>query len=159
MSVGSSATTARHHDSVLDDDPPLLEWDSWPLRDEPAVLIMLLLALVGTGLAVFFTTERILWTAVAEGCVLLAFIRAVLPATYRMGPRGVERIVFGLLQRVPWESVGAVRIERRGLFLLDTPEFCAIDFLRALYIPFSEHREAILARLEYYLANRSQSAR
>ncbi|WP_460167736.1 hypothetical protein [Thermostilla marina] len=154
MSTGNSATTARHHEAILADDPPLLEWHNWPLRDEPLVGMILVVSVVAAGGAVFWTTGRILWTAIACGVLLFAFIRAVLPATYRMGPRGVERIVFGRLQRIPWQAIGAVRIERNGLLLLDTAEFCPIDSLRAVYVPFAGHREAILARLEYYLAQR-----
>ncbi len=155
--MSTTSTTSRHYDPFLEDDPPLLEWDDWPIAHEPFTVMVFVLALVVTSLAAWTVTARLLWVCLADGLMVLSFLRAILPATYRMGPHGVERTIFGRLHRIPWQTIRAVRIGDRGVFLLDTKRFSPLDALRAVFVPFGPHREAVLARLDYYLARRGES--
>ncbi len=156
--MSTASTITRYYDSLMEEAPPLLEWDDWPIRDDWSVLIVFLLALAGVSLAVFWVTARFLWTAIVDIFLIASFARALLKALHRMGPYGVERIVFGRLQRVPWRAIRAIQIEDYGVFLFDTHNPCPADALRAVFVPFGPHRDAVLARLEYYLAQGTKGA-
>lgn len=156
--MSTASTIARYYGLMIEDEPPLLEWDDWPIRDDWRVAVLLVLGLCLTSLAVFWVTGRFLWTVVADLLVAGSFGRWLLKATYRMGPYGVERIVFGRLQRIPWRAIRSVRIENTGVFLFDTAHPCVADVLRAVFVPFGPNRDAVLARLEYYLAQGMQGA-
>lgn len=155
--MSTASTITRRYEQPPEDDPPLLEWDDWPIAHEPFTVAVFLMALAATSLGAWMVTARLLWTFLADALIVLSFLRALLPATYRMGPQGVERTVFGRLHRIPWQTVRAVRIGDRGVFLLDTTRFSPVDALRAVFVPFGPYREAVLARLEYYLARRGES--
>jgi len=150
--MSTASTITRYYGPLIEEEPPLREWDGWPIRDDWSVLAVFVLALITVSLAVFWVTHRFLWTAIVDFFLVASFARALLKATYRMGPYGVERIVFGRLQRIPWRAIRSVQIENHGVFLFDTRNPCPADALRAVFVPFGPHREAVLARLEYYLA-------
>jgi len=156
--MSTASTITRYYGPLVEEEPPLLEWDDWPIRDDWSVLVVFLLALTVVSLAVFWVTDRFLWTAVVDLFLVVSFARALLKATYRMGPYGVERVVFGRLQRIPWRAIRTVQLEDHGVFLFDTANPCPADALRAVFVPFGPHREAVMARLEYYLAQGTQGA-
>jgi hypothetical protein len=152
--MSTASTITRYYGPAWEEDPPLLEWDDWPVRDHPATAVLLLLTLTCASAGVFLVTGRLFWTVFADLFLVASFARALLKATYRLGPYGVERIVFGRLQRIPWRAIRAVRIVDQGVFLFDTREPTPVDVLRAVFVPFGPHREGVLARLEFYLASR-----
>lgn len=152
--MSTASTVTRYYGPVWEEDPPLLEWDEWPIRDHPLVAVVFTLILLGTSILVFVVTGRLLWTVLADAFLVASFARALLNATYRMGPYGVERLVFGRLQRIPWRAIRAVRVVDQGVFLFDTRQPSGVDTLRAVFVPFGPHRDAVLARLEFYLASR-----
>lgn len=152
--MSTASTVTRYYGPAWDEDPPLLEWDEWPIRDHPLMAIAFGLILLGTSVLVFVVTGRLLWTVLADAFLVASFARALLNATYRMGPYGVERLVFGRLQRIPWRAIRAVQVVDQGVFLFDTRQPCGVDALRAVFVPFGPHRDAVLARLEFYLASR-----
>lgn len=152
--MSTASTITRYYGPVWEEDPPLLEWDEWPIRDHPLVALVFALVLLGVSVMAFVVTDRLVWTAFADAFLIASFARALVKATYRMGPYGVERIVFGRLQRIPWRAIRAVQVVPQGVFLFDTRHPSPVDTLRAVFVPFGPHHDAVLARLEFYLASR-----
>ena len=129
--------------------PKPVVWRSWPIVDsklEPAVLI---LVVVGAVALVWRSTES---PAVAALCGLAMAVtvwRQFVPTFFELSALGVTSRTLRRTRRVPWLSIDRYVIGKRGVFLSSAG--APLEALRGLYLPWSTHRDEVLASLRYYL--------
>ena len=131
--------------------PPSIRWQSWPVRDEPVRS-----AVIGGGLliavvTVYWLTGRIYLAAAALAALMISLWRFFLPAVHELSDAGVDRWLFGRQRRIPWQAVGGYEICSAGVLLLPHKDRSAMAALGSRYLPFSIHRDEILANVHYYL--------
>jgi hypothetical protein len=88
--------------------------------------------------------------------VLAAAWRFFIPVTFELTAMGISQQFLGLRRRVPWSSIDRAEICRHGLYV--SLDGVPLAPLRGLYVPWNQHREAVLALVDYYLPRTRQAA-
>lgn len=131
--------------------PPPVRWRSWPLVERPLVSLALGAALAALGVGVWHAAGQVRLALAALAAVLVSLWRFFLPTTFELDADGVHEWRFGRHRHTPWSWIRRYQVCSAGVLLLphDTP--CPLDALRGLYLPWAEHREAVVAHVHYYL--------
>jgi hypothetical protein len=135
--------------------PPSFRWASWPAREHGLAAVMLVIGLVAVGFLVYRTTGHVHLAGMAVVALSVALWRFFLPVRYELNDDGVQQSVFGRHRGVPWDRVHRYEICRAGVLLLPFSDYCQMDVLRGLYLPWTRHRDDILNRVRYYLDHES----
>jgi hypothetical protein len=119
--------------------------------------VLLGIGLVSAGFLVYWTTGQVHLAAIAVVPLSVALWRFFLPVQYELNDDGVQQSVLGRHRGVPWDCVHRYEICRTGVLLLPFSDYCRMDVLRGLYLPWGGHRGEILSRIHYYLDRESDS--
>lgn len=145
MSTSTSYTTAET------DLTELVVVRAWPLLDWGAWSIVAVGVLVVFATAIGLATQSIVSALAAVGVVLLAGWRLLVPIHYELGPDGITQSVLRFKRHLRWRSIGCFRIGRQGVLLLHAHQPIRFDTARGLYIPWHDHRNAMLEILRQHL--------
>jgi hypothetical protein len=160
-----SSTSTRQHvsprsksNSAANPDPqaqavPPLAWRSWPIVDEwqqiwpvPAVLLVI-------SASIGLVTGNYEFALLAMASTALVLWRLWLPITYEINSSGIDQTCFGRTVRTPWSAIRLCRVERDGVLL--SPDAGPLDCWRGLYVPWNQHRTAVLTSLAAHIARRT----
>lgn len=148
MSTGSS----RRRDQVrTDGPPPTLTWRCWPAREHAVGTLIVLAGLAAAGAGVRLLTGQTHLALFAVGVLGLALWRFFLPVAFELNPEGVDQWLLGRHRRVHWTAVRRYEVCSAGVLLLPFADRSAMDAFRGLYLPWGDHREAVLFQVRYYL--------
>lgn len=137
--------------------PPPVRWRSWPLRDDVlrAVLLVIGLLLVAGGLA--WLSGAAYLGALAMAALLVALWRFFLPVVFELSGEGVSQRLFGRPRLIPWRAVRRYEVRRAGVLLLPDENRSPLAPLRGLYLPWTTHRDEVLAHVGHYLERPRQT--
>jgi hypothetical protein len=150
-----SSSSRAHPTFWANGPPPSFHWASWPAKQHGLAATMLVIGIVAVGFLVRWTTGEVHLAAIAVVALSVALWRFFLPVRYELNDDGVQQSVLGRHRSVPWDAVHRYEICRTGVLLLPFPDYCQMDVLRGLYLPWGGHRDEILNRIHYYLDRES----
>jgi len=110
-----------------------------------------MLGLVALALAVGWLSGRAYLAALATLALLAALRRFFLPVVFELGSEGVDQHLFGRKHRIPWHSIHRYEICSAGVLLLPHADASAMAPFRGLYLPWTTHRDRVLAHVRHYL--------
>lgn len=111
----------------------------WPLREESAVKTGVLTAVAGLCVAIAaMAGDSLLWAFFAVVMLAVSLAPYYLPTTYRLEANGVVIVKPWGRRRVAWTSIGAVKHNRHGLWLLPGGTPSPTDAFRQVYIPVKQ---------------------
>lgn len=142
MSTGRSQLAARH-------TPPPISWRCWPLADGGWRAAALSGVLVGGAAVVAWAMHSLVWGAMALLLLAAAMWRFFVPVVYELSALGVTQHIGRRQLRVAWSAVERCEICRDGIYL--SSPGAPLEKLRGLYIPWGNHRDAVLALVHYYV--------
>ena len=130
--VWSSPGTDTLGDLMTESDPDILEWTIHPLREQPGRAVLVLLAMLVSGLMVTLSVPDPQFGLMAGGAAIfflfLTLNRFFLPSRYRLDANGIAvRYPFGSkslrwkeLRRFPHDHVGGYLTTRARKGIFDT---------------------------------------
>jgi hypothetical protein len=124
----------------------------WPLKQRP----MSSLLAVAIAAAVVWLVGWLWqpWAGGAAAAILaLTLWRMWLPVTYEIGVSGVTQVVLGRRRRIPWPAIRNYVAYADGVLLVPDADVRPASPLRGLFLPWLDHREKVLANVEYYVAS------
>jgi hypothetical protein len=125
-----------------------LAYAHWPLRDAPAT------GWPAAGLIVLVTvaTAAVSQSASAAGIVFAALAAcgwsAILPTRYAFEAQGITRRTLIWRRTIAWAAIGHCEVWPRGVRLHRVADPGPLDAMRAVFIPFGNHREDVLLQIE-----------
>ncbi len=108
--------------------------------------------LAAVVLAVGLSTGRPDWAIAAALGVAAAAWRYFVPVVYELGTLGLTIQVLTRQRRVAWRSIDHYDLRSTGVFLSPHPERGPLDAFSGLYLPWGDHKDEVLANVEFYLA-------
>jgi hypothetical protein len=141
---GEIVSTTSH---VAATPPDPIAWRRWPLVDDWRSIWQLVLAAVVLLAAMGVATQNISQVLIAAAAIIAAAWRIWLPARYEVNSRGLVSSRFGQARRVSWSAVPRVQVFPNGMRLLNHLEPGPFDAWTAIFVPWGEHREKVLAVL------------
>jgi hypothetical protein len=117
-------------------EPEAIQWDSWPLRDEPARKTALLLLF--THITVFLAALDALFSGILAALLLFVLLGPYfLRARYEVSDRGVVKR-FPLFNRErPWDAYQRYAVQRDGVFLGTFEKPSRLDSFRGDFLRFA----------------------
>jgi hypothetical protein len=146
--------TDEQHDPTPDALPASVRWQSWPLRDDPLRSLLLLAALAGLGALVWWVTGESYLGLLAAAAMAVALWRYFVPVTFEVGEQGIDRRRFGRQRHLAWEAIRQYETGPDGLLLLPRRDVSAMDYFRGQFIPWTTHRDEVLALVEKHLGRK-----
>jgi len=131
--------------------PETLRWQSWPAREKPLWTAVLVVGLAGAAAGIYLSTGQVFPVVAAVAAFVASLWRFFLPVVFELNEEGVDQQFFGRPRRIPWQAVRRYTVRRAGVLLLPHENRSPLAALRGLYVPFSTHRDEILARVHRYL--------
>ena len=128
-----------------------LRWRSWPARENPLRAALTVAALCVLGLTIGWLTRQTVLAWFGAGTMAISMWRFFLPVDFEFGVRGVDQVVLGRRRHRPWASIHAYKTCLDGVLLLPCRDFCLMDMLFSLYLPWPGHRGEVLAQLREHL--------
>ncbi len=125
--------------------PTVVQWRSWPLADGWRRLWPFALLISVVLMAITVSSGSFL----AFALVALAFVAATrriwLPIRYEVNSRGLVQSCLGRVRRLDWSAVQRLELLPDGLRLLWYAEPGPFDAWRSLFVPWKDHKGAVLA--------------
>jgi hypothetical protein len=129
---------------------PRFAWKSWPVRDRPRTLA-LVVPVVGAALgAVWFATGEAAWVGGAAFLLALGLADYFAPVEYALDERGAEARYVFWTRRMPWARVRGVRVEKNGVFLSPFPAPSRLENHRGLFLRFADNRDHVADALRRF---------
>ncbi len=148
------STTVYEPDRQLNEPPANLEIVNWPLRDNPATCILLILLVLLGASCITIASNNLVVGLVGFSACAVTLRRMWIPVQYEFGPKGVIETVYGRSRRTPWSSIRVGEIRGDGVFLDRTSETTPLSALRGHYIRWGENKAELIGLLNYYLGPR-----
>lgn len=145
------ASSSQRSKTIRPAAPPPIRWRVWYLAEHPGWAVGWCLLQGAVWWSVLWVTGRGYLAGLAVGMVMLASWRLLTPIRYELSPEGVLQAVGGLQWKIPWKAIGRYETAESGVWLWPTKSPRPMDALRAIYLPWGEHREAVLSHLRYHL--------
>jgi hypothetical protein len=150
-----SSSPKEHPTFWANGPPPSFRWTGWPARERGVSAILVTIGLLAVGFLVHWITDQVHLAAVAVAVLSVALWRFFVPVRYELNDDGVQQSVLGRHRRVPWDCVHRYEICRTGVLLLPFSDYCQMEVLRGLYLPWGKNRDEIVSRIRYYLDRES----
>jgi hypothetical protein len=132
--------------------PPPCAWRSWPLAERGWRRRLLPAVLAAVAALVGLTTGRPSWALAAAALMAVAAWRYFVPVVYELGTLGITQQVFSRQRRIAWRAIGRWEVRSAGVFLSPHAEPGPLDAFAGLYLPWCDHKDEVLASVEFYLA-------
>ena len=81
----------------------------------------------------------------------LSLWRFFLPVVFTLSADGVNESVLGQDRRIPWSAVRRYEIHPKGVLLSHRQDATWVDSFQGIFLPWGNHRQEILALLNYYV--------
>ena len=144
-SVAGAAAPARSA-------PPPCTWRCWPLAEPGGRRWSLPAVLVAVATLVGLSTGSLGWAVAAALALIVGSWRYFVPVVYELGTLGVTQQVLSSQRRISWRSIGRYEVRSAGVFLSPYAEAGPLDAFSGLYLPWCDHKNDVLASVEFYLA-------
>lgn len=129
-----------------------LTWVAHPARERPIAAALTSAAVIVAGVAIGGLAEMAWVGAVAAGVLVLALHRFFLPAEYELDADGLTVTTVMGTQRVRWNEVRLVAVDRRGAWVSVLPRRSWREARRGIHILYGQRQDEILAALRGRLA-------
>jgi len=142
---------------MTDQEPPLqkppapIRWQSWPLRENTLRAALVMVALLVGAIVVRWFSGRPYLTLLALAAMLISLWRFFLPVVFELNGDGVSQWFFRRQRRIPWRAVDHYEICSAGVLLFPHQDRSAMAAFRGLFIPWTTHRDEVLAHVQHYL--------
>ena len=113
--------------------------------------VVVVSGLAAAGLVVYGLTEMAMMSVLAAAALAAAMWRFFLPVTFELNDEGVEQRFLGRHRHIPWQAVDGYELSSGGVFLLPRQDGSPMAYFRSLYVPWTSHREEVLAQIRYHL--------
>lgn len=131
--------------------PPPLRWRSWPAGESLWRTFAGVAALTAAAGVVQWVAQRPALTCLAVAVLVIASWRFFLPVEFQLNEEGVEQRVLGRRCRIAWQAIEDHQVCASGVWLLPWPDRRPWATFRGLYLPWTTHREQVLAHIRYHL--------
>ena len=131
--------------------PSPLRWRSWPVRDKPLRAALVVAIFTAVGLVVFRLTGQTTMAWAGVLAMAISVWRVFVPVDYELSVGGVDQWILGRRQHSPWPSIRGYEIFTGGILLLPQGQVCPMDAFFGLFLPWSQHRDEVLAHLRRHL--------
>ena len=137
--------------------PPPIRWRSWPVRDNAVRGLIVTVGLLIAAVVVGWLAGKAYLGLLALAALVAALWRFFLPVVFELSGEGVDQRLFGRQRRIPWHTIRSCEVRSAGVLLLPHEDRSAMAPFRGLYLPWTTHRDEVLAHVRHYL-NRSRRA-
>jgi hypothetical protein len=110
-----------------------------------------LAALLAAGLGVRGVTGHTHLALLAIAALALSLWRFFLPVVFTLSADGVHKSLLGRDRRIPWLAIRRYEVYPKGVLLFPYTDATWVDSFQCLFLPWGNHRQEILALLNYYL--------
>lgn len=131
--------------------PAPIQWRSWPAREHALRTLLTVLGLLMAAVVIQWVAGRPYMTLLALAALVVAMWRFFLPVGFELSDEGVDQRLFGRRRRIPWQAIGAYEVCGAGVLLLPEKDDSALAAFRGLYVPWTTHRDEVLANVHHYL--------
>jgi hypothetical protein len=125
--------------------PAAVCWQSWPVRDDPWRALLAVAVLGAAAAAIWWLTDRAYLAVMADAALMLAAWRFFVPAVFEVNGLGVDQCVFQRHRFIPWQAVHRHEIGPDGVLLFPHDDRVPLAAFRSLYVPWTTHRDDVLA--------------
>jgi hypothetical protein len=146
-----SSSTQEYPSAMLPPPPAPLRWQSWPVRDDTMRAALVVIGLLALGVVVRWLSEHTHLAVLAVLAVAAAAWRFFVPVTFELSETGIDRWIFGRRRHVPWAVIRRYEIGPDGVLLFPDNARSPLAPLRGLFIPWSTHRDEVLAAFRCFL--------
>ncbi len=146
----SSPSDSNNKKILLEEPPPVLHWQSWPLVDQKLKSFFFLLGSILLALLVWKTSASLLLGSIVLALLLLTLWRLYLPIVFEWNDDGITETTFGISRFIAWNDIKNHRISEHGVLFLPNRVSFPLDMMRGLYVPWPENKERALLLLDYY---------
>ena len=136
---------------VPPEPPPPIRWRSWPVRDDAVRGLPVVIGLLIAAAVIGWLSGRAYLGVLALAALLVALWRFFLPVVFELSGEGVDQRLFGRQRRIPWHAIRRHEVRSAGVLLLPHEDRSAMAPFRGLYLPWSTHRDEVLAHVRHYL--------
>jgi hypothetical protein len=112
---------------------------------------LVLAGLLAAGLAVRGVTGYTYLALLAVAALALSLWRFFLPVVFTISAEGVNESLLGRDRRIPWLAIRRYEVYPKGVLLLPHSDAARVDCFRGLFLPWGDHRQEIVALLNYYI--------
>lgn len=134
---------------------PAASISTWPLRDEPARTAGLVFAEVAAGLIAARWSQSPGMGLLVAGLLGLASWQFLVPASYELNSKGIQRRRLFARRRVSWIEFEGFDVLGNAVFLRHQTHRDPFGSVRGLFLPLRRNPAEVIAVLEYYLRPRS----
>jgi hypothetical protein len=131
--------------------PPPIRWRSWPVRDDPWRGLIVTAGLLAAGVVIGWITGKMYLGLLALAALVAALCRFFLPVVFELGGEGVVQRLCGRQRRIPWHAIRSCEVRSAGVMLLPQEDRSAVVPFCGLYLPWTTHRDEVLAHVRHYL--------
>lgn len=121
------------------------------LQREPVQSGLVLAGLLAAGLGVRGVSGHAHLALLAVSALALSLWRFFLPVVFTLSADGVNESVLGRDRRIPWSAVRRYEIHPKGVLLSHRQDATWVDSFQGIFLPWGNHRQEILALLNYYV--------
>jgi hypothetical protein len=143
--------------TISPEPPPPIRWRSWPVRDGGVRGLIVLIGLLIVAVVAGWLSGKAYMGLAALAALVVALWRFFLPVVFQLSREGVDQRLFGRQRCIPWHAIRRYEVRSAGVLLLPQEDRSAMAAFRGLYLPWTTHRDEVLAHVRHYL-NRSRRA-
>jgi len=143
--------SADHNSDVPQTSTDSLCWQSWPVREQTLRSLLVTAGLLVGTVVVYLIAGRVVLSLLALAAVMTALWRFFVPVQFELSEVGLGQRILGRQRRIPWHAIARYDVCSDGVLLSPEEELLPMTPLRALYLPWTTHREEVLCRVRCYL--------
>ncbi len=136
--------------------PASIRWRSWPLCENAARTCLVTIGLLVAVVLIRWVSGWTYLALLGLLALLVALWRFFLPVEFELSDQGVHQRVFGRQRHIRWQAIARYEVCSAGVLLLPDADRSAMAPFRGLYLPWSTHRDEVLAQVRHYLAGRDE---
>lgn len=133
------------------DLPAPISWRSWPAREGLVRTAAVVLGLLAAAAVVYWATGGTVLAVLAAAALAVALWRFFLPVEFELSEEGVGQRIFRFERLIPWQAVDGYEACAAGVLLFSQNAGSPLASLRGLYVPWTSHREEVLAHVRHHL--------
>lgn len=138
--------------------PPAVIVSNWPLRDSPGKTLALLALELLAGILAAYGVGNWGMGAIVVALLGLASWQFLLPVSYELNSKGIQRRLLFSRRRVSWIEFEGFDVVGGAVFLRHQTHRDPFGSVRGLYLPLHTNRDDLLTVLDYYLRPRPNDA-
>ncbi len=129
---------------------------NWPLVDDAPRAWPTIVAAFAVAVFAGYGSQSIAMGLLCFAALNAAIWRLWVPVAFELGPKGIWQTVLGRRKCFPWQAIARYEVTGRGVLLLPVDDRTPLAPLRAVYIRWRDHREQLLALVQYYVIPRTK---